>query len=239
VSRRWHVLVAEDERGLLELLAYNLEKEGMEVTVCEDGESAADAVRSRRPDLALLDWMLPKRSGIDVCREIRANPATADCPVIVVTARGEVHDRVTALDNGADDCLVKPFAMSELISRMRAVLRRVELPESARPLEIGGVMLDVQARSARQAGRPVHLGPKEFGILECLMRQPRRVFSREELLEAVWGRNAFIDPRTVDVNVNRLRRALGTERGTGIIRTVRLGGYAFRPAEKEGAQEKA
>ncbi len=222
-----HVLIAEDEWGLRDLLVYNLGREGFRTTACDDGETAANAIRNERPDLALLDWMLPRRSGIEVCREVRANPTTASLPVIMLTARSEVDDRVVALDSGADDYVIKPFSMAELVSRVRAVLRRVETNSKQGAFQVGDILLDVRTRRVERNGKPVHLGPKEFGILECLMQEPGRVFSREDLLEAVWGRNAFVDPRTVDVNVNRLRRALGVQGGNETIRTVRLGGYAL------------
>ena len=228
-----HVLVAEDESGLRDLLVYNLDREGFRTTACEDGETAANSIRVERPDLALLDWMLPRRSGIEVCREVRANPMTASLPVIMLTARSEVADRVAALDSGADDYVTKPFSMVELISRVRAVLRRAEAYREEGALRVGDIVLDARMRSACRGGQPVHLGPKEFGILECLMRDPGRVFSREDLLEAVWGRNAFVDPRTVDVNVNRLRRALKVQGATDAIRTVRLGGYALKSGDAQ------
>ena len=232
-----HVLVVEDEWGLRDLLVYNLGREGFRTTACEDGETAADAIRSERPDLALLDWMLPRRSGIEVCREVRANPMTASLPVIMLTARSEVEDRVAALDSGADDYVTKPFSMAELVSRVRAVLRRAEAHGRKGALQAGDLLLDVRTRSVQRDGKPVHLGPKEFGILECLMHEPGRVFSREELLEAVWGRNAFVDPRTVDVNVNRLRRALEVPGANEAIRTVRLGGYALGISDGAGAED--
>ena len=232
-----HVLVAEDEWGLRDLLVYNLDREGFRTTACEDGETAANTIRVARPDLVLLDWMLPKRSGIEVCREVRANPMTASLPVIMLTARGEVEDRVAALDCGADDYVTKPFSMAELISRVRAVLRRVEAHSKEGALRVGDIVLDARMRSVRRGGKPVHLGPKEFGILECLMRDPGRVFSRQDLLESIWGRNAFVDPRTVDVNVNRLRRALEVQGAIDVIRTVRLGGYAFNSGDAQETEE--
>ncbi len=238
MSRR-HVLIAEDECGLRDLLVYNLEREGFRTSAFEDGETAAGAVRRERPDLALLDWMLPRRSGIEVCREVRANPMTASLPVVMLTARSEVEDRVAALDCGADDYVSKPFSMMELVSRLRAVLRRADAGAEEGALSVGGVTLDVRTRTVRRDGIPIRLGPKEFGVLECLMRDPGRVFSREDLLEAVWGLNAFVDPRTVDVNVNRLRRALEANGPAGVIRTVRLGGYAIRPDADEEAPEAA
>ena len=205
---RPHILVAEDEGGLRDLLVYHLEREGFAVSTVADGESAARRLREEPPDLALLDWMLPRRSGLEICRELRANPARKSLPVIMLTARAEVEDRVDALDSGADDYVTKPFSMAELTSRVRAVLRRAEAGAGRGPLRSGDILLDRRMRCVWRAGRPVHLGPKEFGILECLMQDPGRVFSRAELLEAAWGRHAFVDPRTVDVNVNRLRRAL-------------------------------
>lgn len=221
------ILVAEDDSAMAELLQFNLAHDGFETELCADGGEAARRLRESPPDLAILDWMLPVRSGLALCRDIRSNPAIAALPVLILTARGTVEDRLRGFDAGADDYLGKPFEMAELISRVRALLRRAVRRPTGAPLSVGGIRLDPVQRRVRAGDRPVHLGPKEFSILECLMREPGRVFSREELLEAVWGPDVFVDLRTVDVNVNRLRKALQKDDGRKHIRTVRLGGYAI------------
>ncbi len=221
------ILVAEDDSALAELLRFNLEHEGYETVLCADGEEAARMLRDSPPRLAILDWMLPARSGLKLCRDIRANPVTAGMPVMILTARTTVEDRLRGFDAGADDYLGKPFEMAELVSRVKALLRRAEGYPAGTQMEVGAVTLDPVRRRVRSGERTVPLGPKEYGILECLMREPGRVYSREELLDAVWGPDSYVDPRTVDVNVNRLRQALVKGGGGGLIRTVRLGGYAI------------
>lgn len=223
------LLVAEDDAAMRELLDYNLAHEGFRVTLCENGEEAGELIRDATPDLAILDWMLPKRSGIVVCRDIRANPATARLPVLMLTARAAVEDRLRGFEYGADDYLSKPFEFAELVSRVRALLRRA----TAAPVDAGGpylaadIRLDPAKRRVTQGDRQIRLGPKEFGVLECLISEPGRVFSREELLERVWGSDVFVDARTVDVSIARLRQSLGARRGRKPIRTIRLGGYAL------------
>jgi two-component system phosphate regulon response regulator PhoB len=222
-----HVLIVEDEAPLVELLRYNLERAGYRVTAATDGEAAMRAIDEDRPDLVLLDWMLPLMSGIEVCRQLRRAPATANIPIIMLTARGEEHDRVRGLDAGADDYVSKPFSPAELIARIRAVLRRIRPALADEVLTYADLTMDlVQHRVTRQ-GKAIHLGPTEFRLLRHFMEHPGRVFSREQLLDSVWGRDIYIEARTVDVHIRRLRVALNLEGQPDLIRTVRAAGYAL------------
>lgn len=221
------VLLVEDEAALLTLLRYNLEKEGFEVGEAVDGEEALLMIEERLPDLILLDWMLPTLSGIEVCRRIRRDEAARNVPVIMLTARGEEADRVRGLDYGADDYVVKPFSPGELMARIRAVLRRLRPALSETSLQFGDLTMDLAAHRVARAGEPVHLGPTEFRLLRHLLEHPRRVFSREQLLDAVWGADAFLETRTVDVHIRRLRLALNKGGRSDLIRTVRAAGYAL------------
>jgi len=218
-----YVLVMEDEDALATLLQYNLEKEGYRVVVASDGEE----VDERLPDLVLLDWMLPKVSGIEVCRRIRGRPETRNLPIIMLTARGEETDRVRGLDTGADDYLTKPFSMTELIARIRAVLRRIRPGLADDRINHGDIVIDRVAHRVRRAGKEIHLGPTEFRLLDHFMQHPGRVFSREQLLDAVWGSDVYVEARTVDVHVGRLRKALSVEETANPIRTVRSAGYSL------------
>jgi two-component system, OmpR family, phosphate regulon response regulator PhoB len=221
------ILIVEDEEPLTLLLRYNLEAEGYEVDIAARGDDAEIKLKESPPDLVLLDWMLPGLSGIELCRRVRARPDTERMPIIMLTARGEESERVRGLAIGADDYIVKPFSVPELLARIRALLRRAKPGQVATVLSIGDVELDRETRRVLRAGRDVHLGPTEFRLLEFLMQSPGRVFSREQLLNGVWGRDIYIDERTVDVHVGRLRRALNRGRSSDPIRTVRGGGYAF------------
>ena len=221
------ILIVEDEEPLTLLLRYNLEAEGYEVDVSGRGDEAEIKLKESLPDLVLLDWMLPGLSGIELCRRLRARTDTERLPVIMLTARGEESERVRGLATGADDYIVKPFSVPELLARIRALLRRSKPGQVASVLNIGDIELDRERRRVMRAGRDVHLGPTEFRLLEFLMQSPGRVFSREQLLNGVWGRDIYIDERTVDVHVGRLRRALNRGRAADPIRTVRGGGYAF------------
>lgn len=221
------VLVVEDEDALSALLEYNLGKEGFAVRISGDGEDALLAVEEEKPDLVLLDWMLPGLSGIELCRRIRARPDTRDTPVIMLTARGEEEDRIRGLDTGADDYLTKPFSIPELIARVRALLRRSRPTLSAEVATFGDLTLDRETRRVRRGDREVHLGPTEFRLLDCLMQRPGRVFSREQLLDLVWGRDVYVEARTVDVHIGRLRKALNRRGDRDPIRTVRAAGYAL------------
>jgi two-component system phosphate regulon response regulator PhoB len=221
------VLIVEDEAPLVALLRYNLEKEGFAVAEATDGEEALLQIAERRPDAVLLDWMLPLVSGIEVCRQIRRAPATRSMPVIMLTARGEEGDRVRGLNSGADDYVVKPFSLSELVARLRAVIRRAQPNADEQILRYADVTMDLVAHRVSRGGKPVHLGPTEFRLLRHFLHHPRRVFSREQLLDQVWSQDAEIELRTVDVHIRRLRKALN-EAGTGdLLRTVRSVGYAL------------
>ena len=224
------VLVIEDETALCLLLRYNLEKEGFAVSEAHDGEEALLQLKEGKPDAVLLDWMLPRLSGLELCRQIRRSPAWRDLPIIMLTARGEEGDRVRGLDSGADDYVVKPFSPNELIARLKAVIRRARPAVSAEVLRFGNLSLDLAAHRVTRAGEPVHLGPTEFRLLRHLIERPGRVFSREQLLDAVWSRDAEVELRTVDVHIRRLRKALNAGDRPDLIRTVRAAGYALDSA---------
>jgi two-component system, OmpR family, phosphate regulon response regulator PhoB len=222
-----YVLVVEDEDALATLLDYNLVKEGFRADRAADGEEALLKVSEEPPDLIILDWMLPKVSGVEVCRQLRAGPETRRIPVLMLTARGEEADKVRGLDTGADDYLVKPFAMSELVARIRALLRRTRPELVEERLEYADLALDRGRHRVTRNGLDVHLGPTEYRLLDFLMQRPGRVFSRERLLDAVWGSNTYVEVRTVDVHVGRLRKALRQVGQPDLIRTVRSAGYAL------------
>jgi two-component system phosphate regulon response regulator PhoB len=221
------ILVVEDEAPLLTLLRYNLEKQGFRVEEAADGQEALLRVAETRPDLILLDWMLPALSGLEVCRQIRRRPATRDLPIIMVTARTEDQDAVRALDTGADDYIAKPFAMEALLARIRALLRRSGAVPVKGRLSWQDIVMDQDAHRVTRAGRALHLGPTEYRLLEFFLQHPGRVFSREQLLDAVWGRDIHVEPRTVDVHIRRLRKAVNGEGEADVIRTVRSAGYAL------------
>jgi len=221
------VLIVEDEAALVTLLRYNLEREGFRVSEASDGEEAMVLVEEEVPDIVLLDWMLPLTSGIEVCRRLRRLPETRDVPIIMLTARGEEGDKVRGLDAGADDYITKPFSPAELIARMRAVLRRAQPGLSSELLEYDDLVMDLAAHRLRRGARDIHLGPTEFRLLRHLMQHPGRVFSREQLLDSVWGRDVYVEPRTVDVHIRRLRKALNNGDEADLIRTVRSAGYAL------------
>ena len=222
-----YVLVVEDEDALATLLDYNLEKEGFRVERAADGEEALLKVAEEAPDLILLDWMLPKVSGVEVCRQLRAGAETRTTPIIMLTARGEDSDKVRGLDTGADDYVVKPFAMSELVARVRALLRRSRPELVDETLAYSDLVLDRGRHRVTRNGSEVHLGPTEYRLLDFLMQRPGRVFSRERLLDAVWGANTYVELRTVDVHVGRLRKAISRPDGPDLIRTVRSAGYSL------------
>jgi two-component system phosphate regulon response regulator PhoB len=224
------VLIVEDEAPLVTMLRYNLEKEGFDVSTAGDGEEALLRISERKPDVVLLDWMLPFVSGIEICRQIRRSPQTRTLPVIMLTARGEEGDRVRGLNSGADDYVVKPFSPSELIARLRALIRRAQPSAAEETLNFADVAMDLAAHRVSRGGKPVHLGPTEFRLLRYLMQHHGRVFSREQLLDAVWGHDVYVEARTVDVHIRRLRKALNAEGGVDIVRTVRSAGYALDEA---------
>ena len=222
-----NILVVEDEDSLATLLQYNLEKEGYSVALAADGEDALIQADERLPDLVVLDWMLPKVSGIEVCRRLRQRNETRNVPVVMLTARGEESDRVRGLDTGADDYVVKPFSMTELGARIRAVLRRIRPGLAEDRVRRGDILIDRVAHRVKRAGLEVHLGPTEFRLLDNLMQHPGRVFSREQLLDAVWGSDVYVEARTVDVHIGRLRKALNEGTEEDPIRTVRSAGYSL------------
>jgi two-component system phosphate regulon response regulator PhoB len=222
-----YVLAVEDEDALATLLQYNLQKEGYDVALAGDGELALTMVEERLPDLIVLDWMLPKVSGIEVCRRLRAKAETRNVPILMLTARGEESDRIRGLDTGADDYLVKPFSMTELTARIRAVLRRIRPGLAEDCIRLGDIVIDRVAHRVRRSDREVHLGPTEFRLLDYLMQHPGRVFSREQLLDAVWGSEVYVEARTVDVHIGRLRKALNQAVESDPIRTVRSAGYSL------------
>jgi two-component system phosphate regulon response regulator PhoB len=222
-----YIIIAEDEDALGTLLSYNLEKEGYDVGLATDGDEALVMVRERLPDLLVCDWMMPKVSGIEVCRRLRQQTATRNLPIVMLTARSEETDRIRGLDTGADDYVVKPFSMVELMARIRAVLRRIRPALSEDRVEFGEISVDRLSHRVQRSGRDIHLGPTEYKLLDYLMQYPRRVFSREQLLDAVWGNDVYVEARTVDVHVGRLRKALNNGDQFDPIRTVRSAGYSL------------
>ncbi len=222
-----HVLVVEDEDALAQLLKYHLEKNGYRVTTAMDGEEALMLAQENPPDLVILDWMLPKASGIEVCRRLRARQQTRNTPIVMLTARTEEGDRIRGLDVGADDYVTKPFSMNELLARLRAVMRRIRPALAQDQVRCGDIVIDRVAHRVKRGVREVHLGPTEFRILDHLMQHPGRVFSREQLLDAVWGSDIYVEARTVDVHIGRLRKALIEGSESDPIRTVRSAGYAL------------
>ena len=221
------ILIVEDETDLSELMRYNLEAEGFRIVSAESGDEAVERIRDGVPDLILLDWMLPGLSGIELTRRWRSRDETVRTPIIMITARGEEEERVRGLATGADDYVVKPFSMPELVARIQALLRRSSPQLVTNTLKAGDLELDRQSHRVRRAGRDLHLGPTEYRLLEYLMRHPGRVYSREQLLDGVWGNDVYVDERTVDVHVGRLRKAINRGREADPIRTVRGAGYAF------------
>ncbi len=221
------ILIVEDEAPLVTLLRYNLEKQGFRVEDAGDGAEALTRIAETPPDLVLLDWMLPTMSGIEVCRQLRRRPPTRQLPVIMLTARAEDQDAVRGLDTGADDYITKPFSTEALIARIRALLRRSGAVPAKLKLSFHDISLDPAAHRVLRNGRPLHLGPTEFRLLEFFLRHPKRVFSREDVLNAVWGRDIHVEPRTVDVHIRRLRKAINAPGEIDIVRTVRAAGYAL------------
>ena len=227
------ILIVDDEPAQLELLRYNLEKAGFETVQASDGQEALSVVETERPDLVILDWMMPEASGIDVCRQLRARSENKSLPVIMLSARGEDGDKSLGLDNGADDYVTKPFSPRELIARVKALLRRARPSLAQDVMEYGGVVLVPETMTVTRDGTEISLGPKEYRLLTLLMERPGRVFTRDQLLDLVWGHGIYVEDRTVDVHMSRLRRALnkapdGEEARSDIIRTVRGTGYALR-----------
>ena len=224
---RPRILLVEDDANLVELIRYNLDKEGFDVVSTPDGEEALVLAEEERPDVVVLDWMIANLSGIEVCRRLRRAPETASLPIIMLTARAEEGDRVRGLETGADDYVTKPFSPRELVARVRALLRRLRPALSGGNLEYGGVSMDTSSHKVTRDARPVQLGPTEFRLLRHFLEHPGRVFSREQLLDAVWGRDVYVEQRTVDVHIRRLRKAINGDDLPDLIRTVRSAGYAL------------
>jgi two-component system, OmpR family, phosphate regulon response regulator PhoB len=224
---RAKMLLVEDDAALAELLVYHFNREDFEVTQTPDGEEALLLAKEATPDIVLLDWMVEGLSGIEVCRRLRRMPETANIPIIMLTARGEEEDRVRGLETGADDYVTKPFSPRELVARVSAVLRRVRPALAGERLSYSGIEMDIGDHKVRRDGKPLALGPTEFRLLRHFMEHPGRVFSRERLLDSVWGRDSDIEPRTVDVHIRRLRKAINLNGQPDLIRTVRSAGYAL------------
>lgn len=222
-----HVLVVEDEPAQREVLAYNLEAEGFDVAKAETGDDALMMVDETQPDVIILDWMLPGVSGIEICRRLKSNIGTRKIPVIMLTARSEEADRVRGLETGADDYVIKPYSVIELMARVRTQLRRVRPASIGEKLEYGDIILDAETHRVTRDGAAIKLGPTEFRLLSTFMEKPGRVWSREQLLDRVWGRDIYVDTRTVDVHIGRLRKALCLHGGLDPVRTVRGAGYAL------------
>lgn len=221
------VLIVEDEGAQLEVLKYNLEAEGFDVVMAENGDEALLLVAEEDPDLIVLDWMLPNVSGIEICRRIKADPATRPIPIVMLSARGDEVDRVRGLETGADDYVVKPYSVVELMARLRTQLRRTRPATMGERLSFADIILDSGEHRVFRAGQALHLGPTEFRLLSTLMEKPGRVWTREQLLDRVWGRDIYVDTRTIDVHVGRLRKALMAYGGDNPVRTVRGTGYAL------------
>jgi two-component system, OmpR family, phosphate regulon response regulator PhoB len=221
------LLLVEDDRALADLLMWHFDREGYDIVRTADGDEALILADERTPDLVILDWMIEGVSGIEVCRRLRRRGSTAHVPIIMLTARGEETDRIRGLETGADDYVTKPFSPRELLARVGAVLRRVRPALAGEQLAYGDIEMDVDAHRVRRGGKSVQLGPTEFRLLRHFMEHPGRVFSRERLLESVWGHDPDIDARTVDVHIRRLRKALNDNGHSDMIRTVRSAGYSL------------
>lgn len=221
------ILVVEDDAALITLLQYNLERAGFRTALAQDGEQALIRAQEIPPDLILLDWMVPLMSGIELCRQFRRSTSLRTVPIIMVTARGEEGDRIRGLETGADDYVTKPFSPQELIARIRALLRRSQPGLSTERLTYKDVTMDLAAHRVHRDGREIVLGPTEFRLLKYLLQHPGRVFSREQLMDKVWGHDIYVEVRTVDVHIRRLRKALNEDNAPDLIRTVRSAGYAL------------
>lgn len=221
------MLIVEDEEALLDLLKFNFNKEGYKIDIATDGETALEKILYKPPDIIILDWMLPKLSGIELCRRIRKNKEHKNIPIIMLTAKGEEEDKLRGLETGADDYITKPFSVNELVARVKAVLRRIRPMFVDEVLTYKGIVIDLVSHSASRDGETLHLGPTEFNLLAFFMENIGRVFSREQLLNHVWKNDAYVEPRTVDVHIRRLRKAINNDVKEDFIRTVRSAGYCF------------
>jgi two-component system phosphate regulon response regulator PhoB len=221
------ILIVEDEKPIRDMIAFGLRRAGFDVREAEDCSAARASIADHRPDLLLVDWMLPDQSGLDLTRAIKRNKETEDMPVIMLTARADEHDKVTGLEGGADDYITKPFSPRELLARIHAVLRRSSGTGTGEQLEAGGLVLDTAGHRVSVAGQTVSLGPTEYRLLQFFMEHPERVYSRSQVLDRVWGGNVYVEERTVDVHIRRLRKALEPFRCDSLIQTVRGAGYRF------------
>lgn len=222
-----HILIVEDDPSLSELLAYNLDNSGFKATIVSEGDEALPTILDEEPDLVILDWMLPNLSGIEICRQIRQHDDIKKLPVIMLTAKGEESERIRGFETGADDYVIKPFSPSELIARINAVLRRAHPEKSADVLEFQDISMNLEEHRVNRNGSNIHLGPTEYRLLRVFLEKPGRVFSREQLLDRVWGRDIYVEARTVDVHIRRLRKALQLPGTDNLIRTVRAAGYSI------------
>tara|TARA_B100001564_G_C20529941_1_gene619245 strand:+ start:243 stop:1001 length:759 start_codon:yes stop_codon:yes gene_type:complete len=228
------VLVVEDDEAILTLLHYTLEKAGYKVRMTSDGDEAIYMVEDQKPDLILLDWMLPGKTGIQICNQLRANPDTKKIPIIMISARGEEGDRIEGLDRGADDYLVKPFSPKELLARIQAVFRRIRPAFVEQVFEYGSIRLDATSKQVTVDGKDRNLGPIEYKLLQALLEYPHRVLSREQLIRRVWGIEMHVEPRTVDVHINRLRKSLGIDKNSAtVIKTIRSSGYCIKKSSED------
>jgi two-component system phosphate regulon response regulator PhoB len=223
------ILVVEDEKAIRDMIAFGLRRAGFEVQEAEDSRSARAAIADHRPDLVLIDWMLPDTSGLELTRTLKRGRETRELPIIILTARADESDKVAGLEGGADDYVTKPFSPRELHARINALLRRTEGPEAGEALKIGVLDMDRAAHRVTAAGAPVELGPTEYRLLEFFMRNPDRVFSREQLLDRVWGGNVYVEERTIDVHIRRLRKSLEPAHAATYVQTVRGAGYRLSP----------
>ncbi len=222
-----HILIVEDDPSLSELLQYNLDNAGFQATVVSEGDEAISTILAEEPDLVILDWMLPNLSGIEICRQVRQNNDLKRLPIIMLTAKGEESERIRGLETGADDYVIKPFSPSELIARVKAVLRRTHPEKSADVLQFEDITMNLEEHRVSRNGTNIHLGPTEYRLLRVFLEKPGRVFSREQLLDRVWGRDIYVEARTVDVHIRRLRKAMQLPGTDNLIRTVRAAGYSI------------
>jgi len=220
------ILIVEDEKDIRNLIIYSLEGKGYQTISTDDGEKAIKMLKENKPDLIILDWMLPSVSGLEICRSIRRDINTKNIPIIMLTAKITEEDKVLGLDSGADDYITKPFSTAELSSRVKAILRRIERNNNKK-LKYADIEMDLVAHKIIRNGRKIKLGPKEFKLLKNFLEQPQRVFSRDQLLDKIWGENIYVEPRTVDVHIRRLRKAITANNEINIIRTVRDAGYSL------------
>jgi len=226
------ILIVEDEEALRPMLRYNFEEEGFDVTEAADGEEAKTMIAEEKPDIIILDWMLPKLSGIELCRQLRRDPDTKSLPIIMLTARSEESDRLRGLNTGADDFVTKPFSPAELVARVHAVLRRARPALEEEQIACCDIVMDMVSHRVARGGRIIHLGPTEFRLLRHFLEHPGRVYSREQLLDSVWGHDVYVELRTVDTHIRRLRKALNENGEADVIRTVRAAGYALEMETK-------